>query len=158
MTDAQLGFLRAGAESGRDRSGSLMTEGGSGVAAAEDHPPISGLTATAPTMQPAHASRPKSGREFRSYMIGYCAMSIGMGLNGVLNQYLIVVRLHESADLFGLAQTAIMLPMLGLIMFGGAVADRAELRAHLIRLQLLWAYTRSLWWLRLRSRRDGAST
>ncbi|MFZ1990564.1 MAG: MFS transporter [Alphaproteobacteria bacterium] len=77
--------------------------------------------------------------EFRWYMAGYGAYFLGLGINQVLLQYLFVVVLHESAARFSLAQSLIMIPLLIAILFGGAAADRSELRGHLIRMQLLLA-------------------
>ena len=77
--------------------------------------------------------------EFRWYMIGYGAYFLGLGINQVLVQYLFVVVLHETAARFSLAQSLTMIPLLIAVLFGGAAADRSELRSHLIRMQLLLA-------------------
>lgn len=58
------------------------------------------------------------------------------GLMGVLFPWLIATVLHESQARVGLAQFFATLPMMFLVLVGGAAADGRDLRAYLARLQL----------------------
>ncbi|MEQ9520514.1 MAG: MFS transporter, partial [Parvibaculum sp.] len=71
------------------------------------------------------------------YMGGVASYFFGGGIQTVLFPWLLTFYLHQPADRVGIAQMFAMLPMLVLGLFGGAKADRAELRAHLMRLQFL---------------------
>ena len=75
--------------------------------------------------------------EFRWYVGGHASYFLAMGIQNVIYPYLVTFVLLLSADLVGVAQMFTMLPMFGLVLFGGLTADRAELRMHLIRLQFL---------------------
>lgn len=70
------------------------------------------------------------------YMGGVSAYFFSGGVQTVLFPWLLVFVLNESAALTGVAQMFAMLPMLILGLFGGATADRKELRRYLMRLQL----------------------
>jgi MFS family permease len=61
-----------------------------------------------------------------------------MGLQVVIFPWLVVGVLDESADRVGLAQMAVMLPNLLLILLGGAVSDNRHLGSYLFRLYLLY--------------------
>ncbi len=91
------------------------------------------------TQGAAASAAPKRMGEFRWYMLGYGAYFLGLGINQVLGPYLFVVALRESAGRFSLAQSVMMIPLLIAVLFGGAAADRSELRGHLARMQLLLA-------------------
>jgi len=69
-------------------------------------------------------------------MGGVSAYFFSGGVQTVLFPWLLVFVLNESAALTGVAQMFAMLPMLILGLFGGATADRKELRRYLMRLQL----------------------
>lgn len=71
------------------------------------------------------------------YMRGLWSYFISAGIQSVLLPSLLTFELHVTSDQLGIAQMLSMLPMLLLGLFGGAAADRAELRHHLMRLQLL---------------------
>ncbi len=71
------------------------------------------------------------------YMAGLWGYFLAGGIQGVLFPWIIAFVLHESSDRVGIAQMFSMLPMLILGLFGGAMADRVELRAHLMRLQFI---------------------
>lgn len=71
------------------------------------------------------------------YMGGIWFYFIAAGIQGVTFPWLIAIVLHESSDRVGIAQMMMMLPMLLFTLFGGALADRVELRSHLRRLQIL---------------------
>ncbi|TDI62478.1 MAG: MFS transporter [Alphaproteobacteria bacterium] len=77
--------------------------------------------------------------EFRWYVGGHAFYFLAMGIQNVIYPYLVTFVLLLPADLVGVAQMFTMLPMFGLVLFGGLTADRAELRMHLIRLQFLAA-------------------
>src|SRR5690606_18972724 len=70
-------------------------------------------------------------------MAGIWSYFLAGGIQGVLFPWIITVVLSESSDRLGIAQMFSMLPMLLLGLFGGAAADRAELRSHLMRLQTI---------------------
>lgn len=73
------------------------------------------------------------------YMTGHAAYFLAAGFQGVLVPWLVAVVLAETPERVGLMQMFSMLPMMLFIMVGGAAADRAELKSHLIRLQVLVA-------------------
>lgn len=75
--------------------------------------------------------------DHRWYMAGLWGYFLAGGIQGVLFPWIIAYVLHESPDRVGIAQMFSMLPMLLLGLFGGAAADRAELRKHLMRLQAI---------------------
>ena len=75
--------------------------------------------------------------DHRWYMAGLWSYFLAAGIQGVLFPWIIAFVLHESSDRVGIAQMFSMLPMLLLGLFGGAAADRAELRRHLMRLQAI---------------------
>src|SRR5690606_7027481 len=75
--------------------------------------------------------------DHRWYMAGIWSYFLAGGIQGVLFPWIITVVLHESSDRVGIAQMFSMLPMLLLGLFGGAAADRAELRRPLMKLQAI---------------------
>lgn len=75
--------------------------------------------------------------DHRWYMAGLWGYFLAGGIQGVLFPWIIAFVLHESSDRVGIAQMFSMLPMLLLGLFGGAAADRTELRGHLMRLQAI---------------------
>lgn len=75
--------------------------------------------------------------DHRWYMAGIWSYFLAAGIQGVLFPWIITVVLHESSDRVGIAQMFSMLPMLLLGLFGGAAADRSELRRHLMKLQAI---------------------
>ncbi len=75
--------------------------------------------------------------DHRWYMAGLWGYFLAAGIQGVLFPWIIAFVLHESSERLGIAQMFSMLPMLLLGLFGGAAADRAELRSHLMRLQTI---------------------
>ncbi|MEP0069964.1 MFS transporter [Pyruvatibacter sp.] len=88
------------------------------------------------TQTPSPAPSPN---EARWYMTGHVAYFLATGIQGVLISWLVTIVLAESPERVGIAQMFSMLPMLVFIMVGGAAADRAELRSHLVRLQVFLA-------------------
>ena len=77
--------------------------------------------------------------EMRWYMSGVAAYFFAGGIQSVVFPWLLVFVLDESSERVGIAQMFSMLPLMLLAMFGGAKADRSELRLHLLRLQLIAA-------------------
>lgn len=69
-------------------------------------------------------------------MGGMSAYFFSGGVQTVLFPWLIVIVLEQSAERVGIAQMLAMMPMLILGLFGGATADRKELRRYLMRLQV----------------------
>ncbi len=86
----------------------------------------------------SHNQSDKHGRsDLHWYMGGVSAYFFSGGVQTVLFPWLLVFVLHESAARTGIAQMFAMLPMLVLGLFGGATADRKELRRYLMRLQIV---------------------
>ena len=79
--------------------------------------------------------QPKSDLSW--YMGGIWFYFISSGIQGVMFPFIITIVLHESSTRVGIAQMMTMLPMLVFTLFGGALADRVDLRKHLMRLQLI---------------------
>lgn len=69
------------------------------------------------------------------YLAGFCPYFAAIGVQSVLYPWILTQVLHESAARVGIAQMLTTLPMLVLVLFGGALADRRELRMLLVRLQ-----------------------
>ncbi len=82
------------------------------------------------------STEPQNRTDLHWYMGGVSAYFFSGGVQTVLFPWLLVFVLNESAALTGVAQMFAMLPMLILGLFGGATADRKELRKYLMRLQL----------------------
>ena len=75
---------------------------------------------------------------FQYYLGGLGSSAVAMGLQVVIFPWLVVGVLHEPADRVGLAQMAVMLPNLLLILLGGALSDNRHLGSYLFRLYLLY--------------------
>lgn len=58
------------------------------------------------------------------YLLGTATWFAAMGVQTVLFAWLVTVELHETPEKVGLAQFSMMLPTLGLLLFGGVAADR----------------------------------
>lgn len=78
-----------------------------------------------------------SQTEYRWYMAGHGLFFFAGGLQLVLAQWLIAFYLRESPAVVGTAQMIMMLPQLLFMAFGGMLADRTEIRRHMLRLQVL---------------------
>jgi MFS family permease len=76
-------------------------------------------------------------REFYWYMAGRGCYFTAFGIQSVLFAWLLAIGLQESAEHIGVAQMLLNLPLLVLLLFGGAIADRSDCRRLLMRLQLL---------------------
>lgn len=83
-------------------------------------------------MQQRHIS------SFQYYLGGLGTSAVAMGLQVVIFPWLVVGVLHESADRVGLAQMAVMLPNLLLILVGGALSDNRHLGTYISKLYLLY--------------------
>jgi MFS family permease len=75
-------------------------------------------------------------RPLNIYMISLAAHFAAGGMMGVVFPWLIVHELHLSQAGVGLAQMIAQLPMMLLILVGGAAADGRDLRGYLANLQL----------------------
>jgi nitrate/nitrite transporter NarK len=75
---------------------------------------------------------PPSGADLVKFLLGTGSWFGAFGLHGVLFSSLLVVYLEESEVRVGVAQSAVMLPAVFLILVGGAVADRVDRRRLLI--------------------------
>src|SRR5713101_1672157 len=87
-----------------------------------------------------HTAPPEHGRGAASYgwfIAGVSSWFTAVGMQSVLFSWLVVGELHAEAKWVGIAQSAMMLPSLLLILLGGAVADRHDRRTLLIALHLV---------------------
>ena len=75
---------------------------------------------------------------FQYYLGGLGSSAVAMGLQVVIFPWLVVGVLDEPAERVGLAQMAVMLPNLLLILLGGAISDNRHLGSYLFRLYLLY--------------------
>ncbi len=87
-----------------------------------------------PSRSAPPGARPAS--ELGWYNLALAGSVAAGGIQGVLFPWLITVHLDKSAQWVGVAQMMSMLPTLLFVLWGGAIADRIEARAYLIRLQL----------------------
>ena len=74
---------------------------------------------------------------FRWYLGGVGCWFAGYGMASILMPWLVAVVLHESPSRLGVAQLALMGPWTVFLLFGGAIADRADCRALLMRYHAL---------------------
>ncbi|HBA41877.1 MAG TPA: hypothetical protein DCZ07_02780 [Alphaproteobacteria bacterium] len=89
---------------------------------------------------PGATAGTRSGTATRNwYLLGFGLYFSAMGIQSVLYPWILTQVLNESASRVGFAQMMSMVPMLTLVLFGGVVADRRELRGHLITLQCVIA-------------------
>ena len=72
----------------------------------------------------------------RPYLASLAAHFCAGGMMGVVFPWIIVHELQEEQAWVGVAQSIASLPMMFLVLFGGAAADGRDLRAYLARLQL----------------------
>lgn len=75
--------------------------------------------------------------EYRWYMAGQGLFFFAGGIGFVLTTWLIAFYLEATPEVLARAQTMMSLPQLFFILLGGMIADKVELRAHLIRLHTL---------------------
>lgn len=78
-----------------------------------------------------------SGDKLAWYLRGVWSYFISGGIQAVIVPWILAFVLKVSSDQLGIAQMLSMLPMLIIGLFGGALADRAELRSHLLRLLII---------------------
>lgn len=74
---------------------------------------------------------------FRWYLCGLGGWFAAAGLGNIMFPWLVAVVLHETPERVGLAQMALMAPPTLLLLLGGAIADRSDCRALLVRFHLL---------------------
>lgn len=86
-----------------------------------------------PDAAPGAAAPPANHEGYRWYLIAMGAWFAAFGVGFVLFPYLVTVRLNQPAAMIGIAQMSQMLPSVAFVLFGGAMADRHELRALLAR-------------------------
>ncbi len=89
---------------------------------------------------PEYTAPQEHGRGAASYgwfIAGVSSWFTAVGMQSVLFSWLVVGELHAEAKWVGIAQSAMMLPALLLILLGGAVADRHDRRSLLIILHLI---------------------
>ncbi len=99
--------------------------------------PLTSMVAVTPNDSQENATPPRTWREFSWYVGGHGFYFASQGIQAVMFPYLVTFLLRMPADMVGVGQMFAMLPMFGLVLFGGMSADRSELRMHLIRLQFL---------------------
>ena len=71
------------------------------------------------------------------FLLGAAGWFGSFGLQAVLFSTLLVVELEETASRVGAAQSALMLPSVVLVLFGGAFADRSDRRRLLMTLHIV---------------------
>ena len=76
-------------------------------------------------------------RQFRWYLGGHAAWFTSLGIQMILFPWLVAVVLEEPAQRVGIAQMAVMAPSMLFMLYGGAVADRADCRRLLLRYQVI---------------------
>ena len=78
-------------------------------------------------------------RRLPVFVAGVGSWFTAFGMQGVLFSWLVVGVLQANADWVGIAQSALMLPSILLVLLGGVVADRSDRRSLLLALHLLAA-------------------
>ena len=71
------------------------------------------------------------------FISGVGSWFTALGMQGVLFSWLVVGVLHAEAEWVGIAQSALMLPSILLVLIGGMVADRSDGRSLLIGLHVV---------------------
>ena len=85
------------------------------------------------TLQPRNA--------YSLFLAGIASWFTSWGLQQVMLQWLVVQELHETPARVGTAQMALLSPALLLLLVGGALADRIDVRRALVLLHVLAALT-----------------
>jgi hypothetical protein len=99
--------------------------------------PAEALGAAPPSSPQPH--RPPPPGAYGWFAAGVASWFGAWGMQQVLFSWLVVGELQAGAEQVGLAQTASMLPALGLLLVGGAAAERADTQRLLTRLHALAA-------------------
>jgi len=86
----------------------------------------------------------RTGQQFLWYMAGLSSFVIPGGIQMILLPWLAVVQLGEGGDRLGILQMSAQLPGLVLILVGGLLADRIDMRSILMRGHILAAIPASL--------------
>src|SRR5215510_9017692 len=76
-------------------------------------------------------------RQFRWYLGGHAAWFTSLGIQMIAFPWLVAIVLGEPAQRVGIAQMAVMAPAMLFMLYGGAVADRADCRRLLLRYQAM---------------------
>ena len=79
----------------------------------------------------------RSATSYGWFIAGVSTWFTAIGMQGVLFSWLVVSVLHAEAKWVGIAQSALMLPAVVLLLIGGAIADRYDRRNLLIALHLI---------------------
>ncbi|MDX1581094.1 MAG: hypothetical protein R3360_05670, partial [Alphaproteobacteria bacterium] len=87
-------------------------------------------------LEPVNLGAP-AAHEFRWYLANNAFYFTSIGIGMVMNPYIVTQVLQAPAELVGTTQALIMLPLLVLLLFGGAKADRSDLRSWMMRLHLV---------------------
>ena len=106
--------------------------------------PVSGLAAgeqAESALAGQQAAIPSSSQPtfYLWFVVGVGSWFTAFGMQGVLFSWLVVGVLQADADWVGIAQSALMLPSILLVLLGGVVADRSDRRTLLIVLHLVAA-------------------
>jgi len=83
------------------------------------------------------AGSPQKTKPLVWFLAGYGVWNFANGMGQVLFPWLVAVWLSESASNLGFAQMATVVPTIALIMIGGQLADRSDLRQLLLRYDFL---------------------
>ncbi len=84
-----------------------------------------------------HHTTRQEKKYFRWYQASVASFLVPHGMLEVLFPFLIAVYLAQSPERVGLAQTALMLPPLALLLIAGVIADRVDQRRMLITLYVV---------------------
>lgn len=87
--------------------------------------------------QPDAPAPRRPGGEFAAYLTMLTAYFVAFGMQMILFPYLVANVLEVSASAVGVAQVALQIPMLVLLLWGGLIAERMEPRGYLIALHLV---------------------
>ncbi len=75
--------------------------------------------------------------EFLWYLGNNACYFLNIGIGMVMTPYIVTRVLNAPPELVGTTQAVIMLPLLVLLLFGGAKADRSDLRSWMMKVHLL---------------------
>ena len=81
----------------------------------------------------------ETAEQYRGFIRGVASWFGAWGVHSAIFSWLLTVKLNATPEQVGFGQFSVMLPTLLLILFGGALADRVDVRKSLIVLHLLSA-------------------
>ena len=96
-------------------------------------------TDSAPLDRRAERPSVAPSADYLWFVAGVGSWFTAFGMQGVLFSWLVVGVLQANADWVGIAQSALMLPSILLVLLGGVVADRSDRRSLLLVLHLVAA-------------------